>query len=141
MRDQAFGELERRLHESGIVPWRVRRMILELHDHLDDLIQEALNNGCNPIQARVGALQKIGDENLLARKTLERSELKIWAYRYPRIARIFYPLAYILLLPFIPVFAGVANASIIARWGLALMLSITITAAMLLAMQLSISLG
>lgn len=141
MRDQTFSELRHSLLASGVAPRQVRRMLIELHDHLDDLQQEAVQKGCDPFQAHHRALRAIGDQRLLARKILERPELKTWVYRYPRVARIYYPVAYVLLLPTAPVFAGVARASMIARWGAALMLSATVTAAMFLAMQLSIALG
>lgn len=141
MRDQTFRDLRHAMQTSGVAPRHIRRMVLELHDHLDDLQREAIADGCDPFQAHARAVEKIGDQNLLARKILEHSELKTWVYRYPRIARFYYPVAYVLLLPAAPVFAGVARASMIARWGAALMLSATVTAAMFLAMQLSIALG
>lgn len=141
MRDQTFADLRKFLLESGVAPRHVRRMLAELHDHLDDLRQEAIENGCHGVAADDRALRKIGDQQLLARKILEISALRTWVYRYPGIARIYYPIAYVLLLPIAPVFAGVARASLVARWGAALMLSATVTAAMLLGMQLSIALG
>ena len=61
-----------------------------------------------------------------------------WIYRYPRVARIVLPMAYVAVLPLAPVQAGMANAGLLARWGAALMLSAGVTAAMLLAMQLAI---
>lgn len=131
MRDRTFDELRQTLRESGIAPRYVKRMVLELQDHLDDLRREAVNRGCDPFEAHHGALRRIGDQQILARKFLERPELKTWDFRHPRIARIYYPVAYVLLLPLAPV---------IVRWGTALLLSATVTAAMLLAMQLSISL-
>ena len=141
MRDHTFRELRCSMQNSGVAPRHIRRMVLELHDHLDDLKQEAVANGCDPFQAHARAVREIGDQKILARKILEHSELKTWVYRYPRVARLYYPVAYVLLLPAAPVFAGVARASMIARWGAALMLSATVTAAMFLAMQLSIALG
>ena len=141
MRDQTFDEMRRSLLESGVASRHVRRMLAELQDHLDDLRQEAIESGCDAVAADNMALRKIGDRQLLARKILERPELRTWAYRYPRIARMYYPLAYVLLLPTAPVFTGVAKASLVARWGAALLLGATVTAAMLLGMQLSIAFG
>ena len=141
MRDQTFSELRHSLLASGVAPRHIRRMLIELHDHLDDLQREALGKGCDPFQAHDRALRAIGDPRLLATRIIERPELRTWVYRYPRIARICYPVAYVLLLPAAPLFAGAARASMIARWGAALMLSATVTAAMFLAMQLSIALG
>ena len=141
MDNQTFGALRKPLLESGVAPRHVRRMLAELHDHLDDLRQEAIENGDDSVAANDRALRKIGDQRLLARKILEQPELRTWAYRYPRIARIYYPLAYVLLLPAAPVFSGAAKASLVARWGAAMLLSATLTAAMLLGMQLSIAFG
>ena len=141
MRDQTFAELRRSLLDSGVAPGHVKRMLMELHDHLDDLQQEAIEKGCDPFQAHDRALRQIGDQRLLARKIIERPELRSWAYRHPKVARIYYPIAYVLLLPAAPVFAGVARPSMVARWSAALMLGATVTAAMFLVMQLSISLG
>ena len=50
-------------------------------------------------------------------------------------------LAYLALLPTRPLFAGVARAPEIARWGACMMLGAVITAAMFLAMQISIVIG
>lgn len=141
MGDQTFNDLRRTLLESGVASRHVRRLVAELHDHLDDLQQEAHADGCDGVAANDRAMRKIGDQRLLARKILERPELRSWVYRYPRVARIYYPIAYVLLLPAAPVFAGVARASQLARWGAALLLSATVTAAMLLGMQLSIAFG
>lgn len=132
MHDRAFDELERTLRESGVAPRHVRRMVVELYDHLDDLRQAAIARGCDPMEAHTSALRRIGDQRVLVRKVLECPELKSWDHRHPRVALLYYPVAYVLLLPMTPV---------IVRWGTALMLSATITAAMLLAMQLSIALG
>ena len=132
MHDGTFDPLESALQESGIPPRHVRRMIIELQDHLDDLRREAANRGCDPIEAHVHAMERIGDQRMLARRVLEHPELRTWHYRHPLIARIYYPVACVLLLPLTPA---------IARWSAAMMLSATITAAMMLAMQLSISPG
>jgi hypothetical protein len=77
----------------------------------------------------------------LARKIAGIPELRTWAYRYPRIARVYYPIACVLLLPAVPVFAGLAQPMILARWGMALLLGAIVTAAMFLGMQLAIALG
>ncbi len=77
---------------------------------------------------------------MIARQMLARTELKLWVYRYPRLARFYLPIAYLLLLPAAPVFAGAENATAIARWGTSLMVSAAVTAAMLLLMQIAITL-
>jgi hypothetical protein len=52
-----------------------------------------------------------------------------------------YPVAYLALLPAVPIFAGIAHAETLARWGLSLVLAGLMTASMLLVMQLAILLG
>jgi hypothetical protein len=62
-------------------------------------------------------------------------------HRCPRLARLVLPVAYVVMLPLAPAYAGVANAPIIARWCTCLFLSGLITAAMFLVMQFSIALS
>lgn len=132
MRDHTFDELKQVLQSSGIEQRYIRRMLTELHDHFDDLQREAVRQGCHPFEAYELALTRIGDQRVLAHKFLEVPELRPWHHRHPRLALIYYPVAYVILLPAAPV---------VARWVAALSLGATITAAMMLAMQLSISLG
>lgn len=132
MHDSAFEQLEWTLRESGVAPRHVKRMIVELQDHLEDLRREAVARGRDPAEAQASALRRLGDQRVLVQKVLERPEFKTWERRHPRIALVCYPVAYVLMLPMTPS---------IYRWGAALLLSATVTAAMLLAMQLSISLG
>jgi len=141
MADQTFDDLRRSLLESGVAPRHVRRLVLELHDHCDDLRREALSAGCDPAAATARAVRRLGDQQVLARKMVNIPELRTWAYRYPRLARVYYPIAYAMLLPAAPLFAGMAQPSLVARWGTALLLSATVTAAMFLGMQLAIALG
>jgi len=141
MGDQVFGDLGASLLKSGVAPRHVSGILAELHDHLDDLRQEAIVDGYDNVAANERALRRIGDQRLLARTILARPELRTWPYRYPWLARVYYPLAYVLLLPAVPVLGRVVQTSLVMRWGAALLLSATVTAAMMLAMQLSIALG
>jgi len=140
MPEQSFDELRSYLLNSGIALRHVKRTITELHDHLEDLENEARSDGIAPIEALAYAKMRIGEHKLIARHVLAKTELKIWIYRYPRIARLYLPVAYLLLLPTAPVFAGVENASAIARWSTSLIVSAAVTAAMLLLMQIAITL-
>ena len=138
MHDQPFAALRSALLESGIAPRHVCRIVAELDDHLEDLRAEALSNGKSAHEASVFALRRIGDQKLIARQMLARPEFRTWIYRYPRIARVYLPVACAVLWPAAPVFAGFANPTRLIRWGVALMLSAGVTAAMLLGMQLAI---
>ncbi len=138
MPDDTFAELKDQLVASGVAPRHVRRIVAELDDHYSDLLSEALARGDSLASARDFALRRIGDQSAIAERMLEDAAFKTWVYRYPRVARVYLPVAYALLLPAAPLFAGFANPGVVARWGAALMLSAGITALMFLSMQLAI---
>lgn len=138
MREAEFGMLRRYLLRSGVARSHVERIAAELDDHLDDLRHEAIEAGFSPEKARREALNRLGSQRELAQRILEFKELRTWEYRYPRIARVYFPLAYAILLPTRPLFSGLANPFMVVRWGAALMLSGFVTAGMLLCMQLAI---
>ena len=131
-------EFERHLLHSGVRPCHARRSSLEIREHLLDLHAGAVADGMSEHAASDFACQQIGDLQLIAADIISRTELKTWTYRYPKAASLVLPLAYVALLPTTPLFAGVARAQAIARWGVCLMLSAAITGAMFLAMQISI---
>lgn len=141
MHKNSFGEFRAHLLECGVSPRQVRRIAAELQDHLEDLQCEARQSGLTADDARTEAERRLGDTRKIAERILEHDELRTWEYRFPRIARIYLPVAYALLLPATPVFAGVANPSLVARWGAALMLGGAVTASLLLGMQLAIVLN
>ena len=68
-------------------------------------------------------------------------ELKTWAFRFPHLAVVVYPLACVAILPAIPVFAGIAHRATLVRWGASVLAAGLVTASMLLLMQLSILIG
>lgn len=141
MPEGPFDALGRHLLDSGVAPICVRRTIAELDDHMEDLRLEARASGLKGDAEIDYAMAKIGDQKELASQVLARPELKAWIYRYPQIARLCLPLAYVLLLPAAPIFIGVENASVVARWGTSLMVSAAVTGALFLAMQLAITLA
>jgi hypothetical protein len=134
-----FSVLKNELLRAGVAPRHVRRIVSELEDHVDDLQHEARELGIYDSEALGFAMRRIGDQRQIARRMLASTDLRAWIYRYPRIARIYLPVAYALLLPAFPVFAGLANPGIVLRWGAALMLSAGITAGMMLVLQLAIA--
>ena len=140
MPEQTFEELRRYLLKSGITPVQVKRTIAVLNDHFDDLQLEGKSDGLSAADAHAFAETRIGEHKLIAQNMLAKTELKTWIYRYPRVARLYLPVYYLLLLPAAPVFAGAEHASAVARWGTSLMVSAAVTAAMLLLMQIAITL-
>jgi hypothetical protein len=134
-----LGQLRDELLRSGIAPAHVQRTLTELDEHLDDLVEAALADGKDPAAAESTALKTLGDLLLVSEAMQQRPELKGWAWHYPRLARVVYPLACIAALPALPVLAGVQHASSIARWTACLLVGGFVTAFMFLVLQLSIS--
>lgn len=136
-----FQQLETRLLNAGIAPRHVRRTVTELREHLDDLIDAELASGSDMATARSLAMREMGSLESVVVAMRARPELLSWAHRYPRVAILVYPLTCLALLPVAPVFAGVAHAPQIARWGVCMMFGALVTASIFLVLQLSILLG
>ena len=141
MHEPEFRVLARRLIEAGIAPKHVRRTVDEMRDHFDDLVEAGLEKGRQHDRAHQRALRELGQVDDLVHEMAAHPELKSWASRYPRTAIVVYPLACLAALPAVPVTVGVANASLIARWGASLIAAGLVTAGMLLILQLSILFG
>ena len=128
------------LRRAGIAERHVRRAELELREHFDDLVDDALRNGHDRVDAECHAAQTLGDLKVVGETMRSHPELRMWAYRWPRLALLLYPLACVAALPAAPVIAGVQNAPLLARWATCLLLGGLVTATMLLVLQLSITL-
>ena len=126
-----FNSLQKKLLDSGVAPIHVERTISELRDHFADLEEEY--GSVDEVVAR------LGDPRDIASQVIAHDEFKSWTYRYPKLARLYLPCAYVLLLPASPLFAGAANPNLIWRWGMSLLMSAGVTAAMFRILQLSIS--
>ncbi|MEJ2128570.1 MAG: hypothetical protein P8X81_06955 [Woeseiaceae bacterium] len=132
--------LRKELIRCGIAPRHVRRTVSELSDHYDDLVEEALHDGASRIEAHAHASRKIGEIADIGAAVRARPELRSWAYRFPRVAAVVYPLTFVALLPAAPVFLGYAYGGYVIRWVACLMLSAIVTATMFLVLQLAITL-
>jgi len=141
MHEPNFKQLQSQLLRVGISPRHVQRTVVELREHLDDLVEAELDAGRDIEDARRAAAKQIGDLQEVAIAMRACPELRSWSYRFPRTAIVVYPLACLALLPAVPVLAGIAHAPQLARWGACMLLGGTVTASMFLLMQLSISLG
>jgi hypothetical protein len=141
MREPDFNALATRLLKSGITPYHAHRTVNELRDHYDDLVDAAVDAGANSKNARRRAATELGTMDDFVAEMASRRELKTWAFRYPRLAVVVYPLACLAVLPAMPVFAGIAHRATVMRWGASLLGAGLVTALMMLTMQLSIILG
>jgi hypothetical protein len=136
-----FAYLEQRLLRQGVSPSYAHRLAHELSDHYDDLCGDALKSGATLEGSSFSAQERLGVLDDIAAAVAARPELMSWVYRYPQLARVALPLAFVALLPAAPVFAGIAHAPSVLRWTCCMMLSAALTAVLLLCMQLSIALG
>ncbi|HSD68261.1 MAG TPA: hypothetical protein VLB07_01855, partial [Woeseiaceae bacterium] len=127
-----FDRMRNELLRSGVAAGIAARTVAELRDHYDDIEEEALAAGDAPQAAGELASRRLGQPDVLIAAIASRQELRSWIYRYPRLARVVLPLTCVVLLPVIPVFAGVANLSTVLRWLAALLLSGLITAMLML---------
>ena len=141
MHKPEFRVLAERLIDAGIAPRHVRRTVSEMRDHYEDLVEAGLEQGLQRGAAHERALQELGRVDDLVHEIAAHPELKGWASRYPRTAIVVYPIACLAALPAVPVTVGVANASLVARWGASLIAAGLVTAGMLLILQLSILFG
>jgi len=141
MRELDFNRLAQRLLASGIAPRHAHRAVNEIRDHYDDLVDAAVDDGASSQSARQLAARQLGSVDDLVSAMSDRRELKTWAFRYPHAAVVIYPLACLAALPAAPVVAGIANASVIARWSASLLAAGLFTASLLLLLQLSILFG
>lgn len=84
MRVVDFKRLRMRLLKGGIAPKFVKRTIMEMSAHLEDLIKQEKQNGVSEAEARALAFSALGDEDALVRETLAKKELISWSRRFPK---------------------------------------------------------
>ena len=140
MPEPDFKRFRSELLEAGIAPRYVRRTILELQEHLDDLLAAEMLSACDAATAQRRAGREMGSLADVAIAMRACPELQCWAYRYPRLAIVVYPLTCLALLPIVPIIAGVTHAQHVARWGACLLFGALVTASMFLCLQLAIAL-
>ncbi|NIL93743.1 MAG: hypothetical protein GTO71_04740 [Woeseiaceae bacterium] len=141
MHDIDLSRLRSRLLRWGVAPRHVRRTVAELKDHFDDLVEQGLSDGADRLTACEDARAMLGNLDDIANAVRAQPELRSWAFRYPRVAAVIYPLTFLAMLPAAPVFIGYAHAGYIARWLACLLLSGLVTASMFLVLQLAITLS
>lgn len=133
--------LRKELLSSGIAPRHVQRIVVELDDHFSDLVEEAIATGTAVPAAERQALERLGDLAEVAIAMRAQPELRSWAWRWPRVAAVIYPVAFVAALPAVPFVLGAQNAASVGRWLTGLLLAGFITSMMFLLLQLSILLA
>ncbi len=141
MRRPAADRLRSRLVERGVAQREVERLLDELGDHFDDLVAASLAAGIDRARAEARAEAQLGDVADIERAVLAQPSLRSWAWRWPKIARLVYPAAWLAALPLVPIAAGMRHADSIVRWTICLAAGAAVTATILLMLQLSIRLA
>ena len=136
-----LSDMERELLACGISPKYVQRAITELDEHFDDLVEERVATGQDRGTAELDACAALGNSRDIANAMKQQDELRGWAWRWPRVARVVYPVACLAALPAVPLIAGIQHAQLLARWAACLMLGALVTATMFLVLQLTITLS
>ena len=129
------------LLRAGIAPSHAHRAVAELEDHFQDLVEAAVAEGRSREAAEAAAASRLGAMSDVLQAMKARPELRSWAWKWPRVALVVYPLACVAALPAVPVIAGVQHASLVGRWLACFAIGGFITAFMMLVLQLSITLG
>lgn len=129
------------LLRAGIAPLHVRRAVSELDDHFEDLVFDQLQNGLSRDDAERIAEQRLGNLEIVAERMRADPGLRSWAWRWPRLALLVYPIACFAALPAVPFIVGAAHRDSVARWIAGLFLAGLFTASMFLVLQLAITMA
>lgn len=87
------------LISGGVKPKVVRRTILELRDHYNDLRHQYLQQGLSEQASAVEADRQMGEPDIIVREVLRRPELKSLISTYPKSAFLGAPvLCYLLVI-------------------------------------------
>jgi protein TonB len=132
-------ELLRRLSDAGITPRCLLRLDAELQDHYVDLQREALAAEKSAVEASAEARLRLGDDDAIATEFLAHTELKLWIYRWPIVLYCLGLIVWSLLVLLSPLQGLLRNRAAVARYSLALCSSVALLCALLLSMQLIVS--
>lgn len=92
MRNAHFAALKERLLRAGVAPKHVRRTVMELEAHRQDIITELRGRGVPVAQAEDEARARLGSDDTLAASVLARPELRSWARKRPWAAFTIVPI-------------------------------------------------
>lgn len=110
MADPRFDELRESLLEAGVAERKVRRAVMEIESHFQQLIEEECERGASASDARIKAHVLLGTNEVLVRSYAARPELCTWARRWPAI--------WFMVLPLIA-YIGICAATLLAGFAIA----------------------
>ncbi|HEY8521979.1 MAG TPA: hypothetical protein VIN61_18050 [Gammaproteobacteria bacterium] len=130
MPSPGFEGLKIALSKAGVSPVYIQRTILELGEHWEDLMQDAVAAGMTAEEAARWADAALGTEETIAAAVLSRPELRGWTYRWPWLAVCLRCLAQCAALPLVPVTVCWNRGALIARWAVSVMLALVLTSSL-----------
>lgn len=140
MRETDFAAFERQLVRDGVAIPVAKRMANELQDHHADLREDLIQSGASAADADCRASVALGSLDILAEAAVSRPELQSVFRRHPLLGCAVLPLACVAAGSVSALsYANQRITPAVARWSCFASISAAITAAMMLAMQLSIS--
>jgi hypothetical protein len=89
----SFDSLREQLLRAGMAPRRVRRYVLELRDHLTDLMEQERASGLDAGQARNRAMVLLGGEAELAQAMIRSAPSLSLAARAPWMVFVMWPVS------------------------------------------------
>jgi hypothetical protein len=131
MLSPTFVNLRSALERGGVAPVYVRRTLLELGEHYEDLESDALAAGLSRDEAADVARAMLGNEQTIASVILAHPELRAWSHRWPRTALCLRVAVVVATLPEAPVTFCVDRSPAIARWGSAAGLAMLLVGSLL----------
>jgi hypothetical protein len=105
MADPRFDELREALLEAGVAERKVRRAVMEIESHFQQLIEEERDRGTSADDARLRAHVLLGTNEVLVLRYRAQPELCTWARRWPAV--------WFMLLPLIA-YIGICAATLLA---------------------------
>jgi hypothetical protein len=85
MVDQRFSELREGLLRAGVATRKIRRAILEIESHFQQLVDEEVARGTSDHCARSEAHRRLGSNHTLVQHYAARPEFRAWSRRWPAI--------------------------------------------------------
>jgi hypothetical protein len=92
MVEQRFNELREALFRSGVASHNVRRAVLEIESHFQQLKDEERRRGAGDADAGIEAHRRLGTNQVLVQHYAERPELLAWSKRWPAMWFVLLPL-------------------------------------------------
>ena len=85
MVDRRFSELREELLRAGVAPRKIRRAVLEIESHFQQLVDEEVARGSSDHYARSEAHRLLGSNQTLVQHYAARPEFRAWSRRWPAV--------------------------------------------------------